>query len=49
MIDLSTDYLGLALRSPLVASAVRPLLHVDRDLRDGGILFFKLAHADSAT
>jgi SAM-dependent methyltransferase len=31
--------------APLFAKAVQPFLDVDRDLRDGGILFFKLAHA----
>ncbi|MDB4964867.1 MAG: methyltransferase-like protein [Myxococcales bacterium] len=36
------------LYAPLFAKAVKPLLNVDRDLRDGGILFFKLAHADGA-
>lgn len=36
------------LYAPLFAGAVRPFLDVDPALRGGGILFFKLAHADAA-
>jgi SAM-dependent methyltransferase len=35
--------------APLVATALKPFLRVDRELRDGGILFFKLVHTDSAS
>jgi SAM-dependent methyltransferase len=36
------------LYAPLFAGALKPFLHVDRQLSDGGILFLALAHADEA-
>jgi SAM-dependent methyltransferase len=35
--------------TPLFAAALRPLLHVDRSLREGGILFWALGHAEEAS